>query len=374
MKLQGLLLASSVALLLLQTHAFVSQLRLPTTRFAPALCRGAPALRMSIYNNDGSLRGPENSGSKADDTVRTHRGQRVDREGSQGGKMADLDYTGFVDAKDGFDGGDGQVGVVGDGSNAMESFDNREVIDNQVGGRGKVSGGTVDGRVDKRWNAWGADETDVSFQEDLIARGITQIDAETGEDLRRVQRQQYENWFKQRKTWANEKALREQMEAVGGDKRQSHSDDYKAFLDTGKTQADPDNSNVIFATGAKGVDNTELLIKEDWKPCEAGTRIDGEFEIKGAGIVSIMLEPNSMVQEQFIARLTADTPGTFVVAVNAYDLGDREVRGDLPRRGTEKEFVVRYTPSGPVGPPEVATLVIDAEDGWKWTYKIVGST
>jgi hypothetical protein len=82
--------------------------------------------------------------------------------------MPDSDYTGFVDATDGFDGGDGQVGVVGDGSNAMETFDNREVFmasDSMgkpaadIGGReagtaGKygASGGN---RIDKRWNAWG---------------------------------------------------------------------------------------------------------------------------------------------------------------------------------------------------------------------------
>ena len=82
--------------------------------------------------------------------------------------MPDSDYTGFVDAQDGFDGGDGRVGVVGDGSNAMETFDNREVISASgsqgvpvagIGGReegtaGKfgASGGN---RVDKRWNAWG---------------------------------------------------------------------------------------------------------------------------------------------------------------------------------------------------------------------------
>ena len=35
--------------------------------------------------------------------------------------------TEFVDATGGFDGGDGQVGVVGDGSNAMDTFDNRDV-------------------------------------------------------------------------------------------------------------------------------------------------------------------------------------------------------------------------------------------------------
>lgn len=70
----------------------------------------------------------------------------------------------FKDAEGGFDGGDGQVGVVGDGSNAMESFDNREVgdgerndiVDNTVGGHRKVSGGSTTNRIDKRWGAWGS--------------------------------------------------------------------------------------------------------------------------------------------------------------------------------------------------------------------------
>lgn len=52
------------------------------------------------------------------------------------------------------------------------------------------------------------DETDVTIQDDLVNRGMVEIDNETGEDVRKVQRQQYENWFKQRKTWSNEKALR----------------------------------------------------------------------------------------------------------------------------------------------------------------------
>lgn len=65
----------------------------------------------------------------------------------------------FIDAE-GFDGGDGQVGVVGDGDNAMEKFDKRDVgaMDNTVGGRGVTSGASKTNRIDKRWNAWGSGE------------------------------------------------------------------------------------------------------------------------------------------------------------------------------------------------------------------------
>eukprot|EP00287_Rhodomonas_sp_CCMP768_P021993 CAMPEP_0202809952 /NCGR_PEP_ID=MMETSP1389-20130828/2158_1 /ASSEMBLY_ACC=CAM_ASM_000865 /TAXON_ID=302021 /ORGANISM="Rhodomonas sp., Strain CCMP768" /LENGTH=361 /DNA_ID=CAMNT_0049480707 /DNA_START=10 /DNA_END=1095 /DNA_ORIENTATION=+ len=361
MKEGGLLLLFCAALLL-QTDAFIPQLRMPTKALAPSIsrtCRGLPSLRMGYLDDLAPKKSTASPSSN---------------QGGSGGLMPDADYTGFIDAEDGFDGGDGQVGVVGDGDNAMEKFDNREIVDNTVGGRGKVSGGTKDSRIDKRWNAWGADETDTEFQQDLINRGVVEIDQETGEDLRKVQRQQYENWFKQRKTWANEKAMRDAMEAVGGEKRQSHSDDYKSFLDTGKTEADPDNSNVIFATGAKGIDNSEILKKTDWKPCVAGTRIDGEFEVRGSGLVTIPVEANSMVSEQFIARFTDDSPSTFVVAENAWDLGDRMVMGEMPRRGQDKEFTVRFTPDGPLAQAQCATLVIDQEDGFKWTFKITGST
>jgi hypothetical protein len=40
---------------------------------------------------------------------------------------------------------------------------------------------------------------------------------------------------------------------------------------------------------------------------------------------------------------------------NGYDLGDTEIAGTLPRRGTEIEFVVRFNPSGPLKEPAVST-------------------
>ena len=36
-----------------------------------------------------------------------------------------------------------------------------------------------------------------------------------------------------------------------------------------------------------------------------------------------------------------------------YDLGAREASGQLPRRGTPFEFVVRFNPRERVGPPKV---------------------
>ncbi len=38
---------------------------------------------------------------------------------------------------------------------------------------------------------------------------------------------------------------------------------------------------------------------------------------------------------------------------NGYDLGEAEVGGMLPRRGTQVEFVVRFNPTGPLKEPAV---------------------
>ena len=65
-----------------------------------------------------------------------------------------------------------------------------------IGGPGKVSGATKTGRVDKRFNAWGSDAPDIT--EELKAQGLVEYDKLTGEDIRKVQRQQFNNWFQQR--------------------------------------------------------------------------------------------------------------------------------------------------------------------------------
>eukprot|EP00802_Teleaulax_amphioxeia_P003480 Tamp_03483.p2 GENE.Tamp_03483~~Tamp_03483.p2 ORF type:complete len:387 (+),score=97.97 Tamp_03483:39-1163(+) len=368
------------AVLATTAEGFAPTLRtpaIPSFSKGPQVCVQAPRLRSVIAPKMGYFE--DLAKQEQDKAAMDGKGNVI---------MPDSAYTGFVDATDGFDGGDGQVGVVGDGSNAMESFDNREVINagDAYGGPAAGIGGREEGtagkygasggnRVDKRWNAWGSDSTDETFKDRLKEEGVTDVDIFSGEDKKEVQRQQLENWANQQKQWQQERGIRDQMATMGAEVRQKNTDDYKDFLSTGRSNdamTSKDMENVIFATGAQGYDNSEILKKNDWKPCKAGFRIDGEFEIVGDGLVSIMVEPNSMVSEQYIARFTDDTPGEFLVAKTGGDVGDRQLDGMLPRRGTTVEFVVRFHPQGPIPVPKVATLVIDAEDNWKWTYKISG--
>ena len=67
---------------------------------------------------------------------------------------------------------------------------------------------------------------------------MVEYDVLTGEDVRKVQRQQYENWFKQQKVWQQERAMRDQMEALDGKKRQGAAGgqtttDYQSLLNSG---------------------------------------------------------------------------------------------------------------------------------------------
>ena len=48
--------------------------------------------------------------------------------------------------------------------------------------------------------------------------------------------------------------------------------------------------------------------------------VDGEHTVMASSLVSFMLEPNSMVSEQFIARFTADSSKNFVVIPTPYTL------------------------------------------------------
>ncbi|CAM9979234.1 unnamed protein product [Ascophyllum nodosum] len=69
-----------------------------------------------------------------------------------------VNYDNFVDGE-GFDGGDGQVGCVGDGSNAMETFDNKAAVRKQdMQAKLKTSTMVKDSKSRQR-NAWGSTGT-----------------------------------------------------------------------------------------------------------------------------------------------------------------------------------------------------------------------
>ena len=65
-----------------------------------------------------------------------------------------------------------------------------------------------------------ASADNLNVTEELKAAGMEEIDVLTGEDMRKVQRQQYENWFNQQRLWQQERALRDQMEQLDGKRRQ----------------------------------------------------------------------------------------------------------------------------------------------------------
>ena len=91
------------------------------------------------------------------------------------------------------------------------------------------------------------------------------------QDYNFAKRQQMENWANQQKQWQQERAMRDSQAQMEGIARQKNTDDYKDFLMSGRSNDDmtaSDMENVIFATGAQGYDNSELLKKSDWKPCK----------------------------------------------------------------------------------------------------------
>ena len=102
--------------------------------------------------------------------------------------------------------------------------------------------------------------------------GATLVHAHANrQDYNFAKRQQMENWANQQKQWTQERAMRDSQAQMEGIARQKNTDDYKDFLMSGRSNDDmtaSDMENVIFATGAQGYDNSELLKKSDWKPCK----------------------------------------------------------------------------------------------------------
>lgn len=265
-----------------------------------------------------------------------HRASLAFAESGKGAVMPDSSYLGFVDSE-GFDGGDAQMGVVGDGSVALEQFDTREVL----------------------LDSAPASAVHVSLRSGMkpILRPAMQRtggeatgrEVETpGADGKRVQRQQYENWGKQQTQRAVEKSWLTSLAAASGEEGR--------------------DSRVI-----AGRSSSEVLAGLEREECRAGA-VDGEFWVRGSGLVSILLHPDSMVSEPFLARFTPDSPAPFTLAQpDSPSRPARSLGGVLPRRGTPQELVVRFEPDGMVA-DTVATLVVDAEDGRKWTFRINAST
>jgi len=264
---------------------------------------------------------PQSAGAPEDDARSIAEKASVAFRTSAGAVMPDKSYVGFVDSKDGFDGGDGQMGVVGDGQLAMEHFDTREVLLRDG------SGPQTSVQVSLH-----------SGQKPILPLAMkgktgemrTGTEEPTTDKGTKVQRQLYENWGQQQRQRTVERGTRAQMEAVASGAV------YKSAGHVGGSE------NVL-----PGGCTSAILDKLLSAPVEAG-KVDGQLEIKGRGLVSILVETNSMVSEHFCARFTEDSGRPFVVAEDSHTVGGRSVAGLLPRRGTDKELVVRFDPDGAV--------------------------
>lgn len=239
-----------------------------------------------------------------------------------------------------FDGGDGQTGVVGDGTNNMETFDERSVV--------KGSTYVTESKSRQR-NAWGSGST--GYADKLKEQGMVDIDLK-GTDRMQVRRQQLENYANQMNLKRAQDAAINQLELAEGKKQVRSAADYKDALMAGNQEEEKWNVYRPEKTAAEDV---------DFGPVEAG-RIRQEFEINGKGDIKIDQRNIVMTYQPFRAAFVPGTSGAWVV---------RPQSGELERRGGEPTpLTVMFRPEV-AGTSEDAYLVVDTEE-FKHTYKITG--
>lgn len=248
-------------------------------------------------------------------------------------------YDGFVDSIDGFDGGDGQVGVVGDGTNAMETYDMSERVQSR---RMNAVGGSESKQT--RSNAWGYS---TGYAEDLKKRGMVQVD-EFGEDRLKARRQQLENWRNQRELRLQQEGqIRDLYSLQGKDYQPSRHGSYLSQMES--KNAKPD------------------LGPSERHTLNPGSRVDGTLQIASRlhqrGGVTLTIQNEYSTYADFVAGFS---PGS------AEDIKVQPSSGTLNRRGGKpQEFVITFEPQS-VRPSYQATLVIETED-YTWTYQVSGT-
>jgi len=280
---------------------------------------------------------------------------------TQQGINPDGNYEGLVDG-DGFDGGDGQVGVVGDGGNAMESFDNRESIDH---GEGRVRqhapmiGGVEAKKMQK--NAFGST---TGYADALAEAGMVELD-EYGDDRLQARRQQLENWRNQRELMAQQNSGLQEMADYTGveyDARRATQSYFNA-LDKGKPLDDAkwnvyqgeakDAALTEAATGLAAGDVLETVAMTSAFPSPS--------------FHTIKVENDVISYEDFVVGFSAESDN------GGADFQVTPLSGELNRRGGDPtELNVVFKPTAPGGAPRVAYMVVKTEES-NFTYKLVGT-
>jgi len=260
-------------------------------------------------------------------------------------------YDGFIDAADGFDGGDGQVGVVGDGTNAMETFDKSQAVEQQ--GRLRVNnaiGGTESKKTQK--NVWGYS---TGYAEELKARGMVDID-EFGEDRLKARRQQLENFRNQAEVRVQKEGAIRDLAALQGKEYQPQR--HGQYLKSMEGQTDVEVDMVA------GTQREPVLA--GGAALTAGDTVHGTLSFKtrleARDGTTLEIDNEFAMYSDFVAGFTAGSSGAFSVEPN---------EGTLNRRGGDpQQFVVKFRPTAYSDVFE-GTLVVQTED-YTWTYECVG--
>lgn len=336
-------------------------------------CRVQPVRMTADENDDGEQKvyyASEVTEGNEKTTFNKELGEQPlpeDTTAGESDRYGPVDYSGFIDGE-GFDGGDGQVGCVGDGSNAMQEFDNKAVgLAADMKAKLKSSTMVTESKTRQR-NAWGA--TNTGYADKLKEEGMVKINLQ-GEDISKIRRQQFENWRNQQEITSKQRADINEMERVTAKSKQddtsnkwkrgkaSYFDELNKQQEEGKDE-DWNKYSAPVTSGKK--DGTE------WEE----TGLTGNEKIEDTvqcvsmnsrpGHATIQVKNTVMTFEPFHCTFVGDTQG-FKVS---------PVEGTLERRGGDvTELEVSYKGNGP-GDNRIGTLVVETEED-KWVYKIEGA-
>jgi len=351
--------------------------------FVPA-ARGRTATRASMSSPDYL------SQIEDDETLKERAKERekyldgIVTESDAQGAASNMDA--FVDFAEGFDGGDGQVGVVGDGSNAMETFDRSEVVS------GDSSRNTVMMAKDLKQSAserlersklvadskstqilsFGAEGT--GYAEELKAKGMSKM--KDGEDQLKVRRQQLENWHQQQGLRSAQRQRLDDMDALTGGEAyaakkrggsRGYFDDLSGDKGIMNSNVDDDPLSGVMPSGSGSVISN--FVKEGPKVPVAGDVVPGppqfttHHTVTSRSNLKIHVANPGMAFQDFTAAFTADSHPSFVVTPEV---------GTLERRnGDPTEFTVIYRPEA-IGNHQ-ATLVIKTKVR-TWTHVITSTS
>jgi len=345
--------AGTIALCVSFSHAFT-----PALPLSRVLQRQLPVARMSD-DDQPQVVSLSSITSKEAEEAKAPAWQKYQEENAgftQDG-INPTNYEGFVDSE-GFDGGDGQVGVVGDGGNAMDTFDDRSSAGS---GRARVNSQGITESKKMQKNAFGQF---TGYAEELEQQGMSQVD-EYGEDRLAARRQQLENWRNQREIRSQQVDVRQEMSDFTGveyDERRATQSYMNALQNAGNVNDDAKWN--MYRGDAKAEALTEAA--DGLQKGDITEVVEMTCQFPAPAFGEIKVENDAMTYEEFKVGFSADSEN------GGSDWQVSPLSGELNRRGGDPQILsLVFKPSAPGGTRN-AWLIVETEES-KWTYHLVGN-